>query len=174
MRKSTTGFTIVELLIVIVVIAILATISVVAYSNIQQRARDSKRASDIAQIKKALLAYDAIHGGVVRPGATGYTKPSGENAYGGFDVSTSAVWLIFLRGDNGRMPVDPVNAIPSSSTTDPFAGDNRQYIYFCYDAGNASGLPGSSAAVVMYRKDSGAQVVEKVPVTTCLTAIPTS
>lgn len=81
MRKSTTGFTIVELLIVIVVIAILAAISVVAYSNLQQSARDSRRGNDIAQIKKALLAYDAIHGGVVRPGVTGYTKPSGENSY---------------------------------------------------------------------------------------------
>ncbi|NCC20519.1 prepilin-type N-terminal cleavage/methylation domain-containing protein, partial [Candidatus Saccharibacteria bacterium] len=35
------GFTIVELLIVIVVIAILAVISVAAYSNIQMKARNS-------------------------------------------------------------------------------------------------------------------------------------
>ena len=89
MKKSTSGFTIVELLIVIVVIAILAAISVVAYTGIQQRARDSKRTNDIAQIKKALLVYDALHGGVVRPGVTGYTKPAGEPAYGGFDVVNS-------------------------------------------------------------------------------------
>lgn len=37
------GFTIVELLIVIVVIALLATISIVAYNGVQGRARDSKR-----------------------------------------------------------------------------------------------------------------------------------
>lgn len=39
MRKSVSGFTIVELLIVIIVIAILATISVVAYNGVQQRAK---------------------------------------------------------------------------------------------------------------------------------------
>ena len=36
-RSHTTGFTIVELLIVIVIIAILAAITIVAYSGIQQR-----------------------------------------------------------------------------------------------------------------------------------------
>lgn len=51
-KKS--GFTIVELLIVIVVIAILAAISIVAYNGIQQRAKASKRDADISQIEKAI------------------------------------------------------------------------------------------------------------------------
>lgn len=41
LKQKSTGFTVVELLIVIVVIAILATISVVAYTGIQRRARIS-------------------------------------------------------------------------------------------------------------------------------------
>lgn len=41
MNQKAYGFTIVELLIVIVVIAVLAAISVVAYAGIQNRARDS-------------------------------------------------------------------------------------------------------------------------------------
>lgn len=52
-----TGFTIVELLIVIVVIAILATISVVAYNGIQDRAEVSKTAAAIKAYKKALTMY---------------------------------------------------------------------------------------------------------------------
>ena len=52
--QSKRGFTIVELLIVIVVIAILAVISIVAFTGIQQRGRDSQRASDSTNIVKAL------------------------------------------------------------------------------------------------------------------------
>lgn len=50
------GFTIVELLIVIVVIAILAAISVVAYNGVQARAQQSKISSDLATIQKAIVS----------------------------------------------------------------------------------------------------------------------
>lgn len=56
------GFTIVELLIVIVVIAILAAIVVVAYNGIQERARNSRRASDIKAMQKLVEAYNAENG----------------------------------------------------------------------------------------------------------------
>lgn len=54
MKQSTSGFTIVELLIVIVVIAILASISVVAYNGIQERARNTRANSDLATLRKAI------------------------------------------------------------------------------------------------------------------------
>lgn len=57
MRKSSTGFTIVELLIVVVVIAILAAISIVAYTGIQNRARASQASSALTQAKKKLELY---------------------------------------------------------------------------------------------------------------------
>ena len=50
------GFTIVELLIVIVVIAILAAITIVAYNGIQERARITKIKADLNQISKATLS----------------------------------------------------------------------------------------------------------------------
>lgn len=59
---STYGFTIVELLIVIVVIGILAAITVVAYNSVQQRARDAQRRSDVAQIVKAFQLWSTDTG----------------------------------------------------------------------------------------------------------------
>lgn len=56
------GFTIVELLIVIVVIAILAAISVVAYNGIQLRAHNSQTATVIKSYKQALIAYATTYG----------------------------------------------------------------------------------------------------------------
>ena len=54
MKKTTSGFTIVELLIVIVVIAILAAITVVAYNGVQNRAYDSSIQNDLTNIAKQL------------------------------------------------------------------------------------------------------------------------
>lgn len=56
-NTPSTGFTIVELLIVVVVIAILATISIVAYTNIQQRARNSQTAAGVNSYIKAIKLY---------------------------------------------------------------------------------------------------------------------
>lgn len=50
------GFTIVELLIVIVVIGILAAITVVAFNGVQQRAQEAKIKSDVSAIVKAVQA----------------------------------------------------------------------------------------------------------------------
>lgn len=61
-RAAQRGFTIVELLIVIVVIAILATIVTVAYNGAMQKARDAKRLTDITAVYKALQEYYAENG----------------------------------------------------------------------------------------------------------------
>lgn len=60
--KLRTGFTIVELLIVIVIIAILAAITIVAFNGIQQRARASEAVSALSQSKKKLEIYKVENG----------------------------------------------------------------------------------------------------------------
>lgn len=55
--KSQPGFTIVELLIVIVVIAILATLTIVAYNGIQQKAISASLQSDLDNASKQLKLY---------------------------------------------------------------------------------------------------------------------
>lgn len=118
--KKQKGFTIVELLIVIVVIAILATISIVAYNGVQQRARDSQRKSDLAAIAKALELYRVDNG---------HYPPA---ASGGWCTQLSHPSIPHLRTAlslyMGQLPKDPL-----------YADTYRDYFYR-NNAGNSYGL----------------------------------
>ena len=89
------GFTIVELLIVIVIIAILAAITIVAYNGIQVRARDTIRTSDSTSIRKALELYK--------------TDKGNYPISGGYSISTDNNFLATLKPYMGSIPVDPIN-----------------------------------------------------------------
>lgn len=54
MRVRNNGFTIVELLIVVVVIAILASITIVAYSGIRQNAESSAQKAELSQLQRKI------------------------------------------------------------------------------------------------------------------------
>lgn len=62
LKQRQSGFTIVELLIVIVIIGILATLVIVTFSGVQQRARDSERKTDINAVAGQLEAFYANKG----------------------------------------------------------------------------------------------------------------
>lgn len=57
LKRKQQGFTIVELLIVIVVIGILATLVITTFTGIQQKARDTKRQTDINAMRTQIEAY---------------------------------------------------------------------------------------------------------------------
>lgn len=98
------GFTIVELLIVIVVIAILATITIVAYNGIQVRARDTQRSELVTNIKKALELYKIDHGQY--PSAT-----ANPGVFGGWEASTdtAGTFMEYLKPYGLQSPTDPKN-----------------------------------------------------------------
>ena len=61
-QRNQRGFTIVELLIVIVVIGILAGLVITTFTGIQQRARNTERETDVKAIHGQVEAYYAQNG----------------------------------------------------------------------------------------------------------------
>lgn len=57
LKNNKKGFTIIELLIVIAIIGLLATISMVALNGARLKGRDAKRVGDIRQVQTALELY---------------------------------------------------------------------------------------------------------------------
>ena len=98
------GFTIVELLIVIVVIAILAAISIVAYNGIQQRARDGERSSEMQTIEKALAMYFIDNGGYPTCSNTTYV-PGTSVSYCTVNVIAPSLVPKYI----STIPLDPRN-----------------------------------------------------------------
>ncbi len=62
LKSKNAGFTIVELLIVIVVIGILAAITIVAFNGVQNRAKDAAQVTLVSQWESILKLYVAEHG----------------------------------------------------------------------------------------------------------------
>ncbi len=59
--KENFGFTLIELMVVIGIVAILSTVGLVLYTGVQKTSRDAKRMGDIKEIQKALEQYYAIN-----------------------------------------------------------------------------------------------------------------
>lgn len=81
-RSSSSGFTIVELMIVVVVIAILAVITIVGYNGIQNRARDASILSDAQQAGKKITTQALLNDEILPASAAvvGLTD-AGERTY---------------------------------------------------------------------------------------------
>jgi len=109
------GFTLIELLVVIAIISLLSSVVLASLNSAREKARDSKRIQDLAQIKNALELYRADNG----------YYPIRDDAW---LHSTSSSWDTTLGGSLElylpKMPVDPVNNISS-----PWGTGHYSYAY---------------------------------------------
>ena len=158
MYRRTQGFTIVELLIVIVVIAILAAISVVAFNNIQTRARNTARATQIAQVAKLFELYRTQNGAypVLPTGGIDYCVGTGypygkcrdSKNNGVYGVLESNTALSSKLATVGTIPNG--NYYPVNDSVGPYvhtAGDNASFSLLTFVEGeDVSACPSGMAA----------------------------
>lgn len=134
--KKDRGFTIVELLIVIVVIGILAAITIVAYNGVQNRAKTTSAQSTAQTVAKKIEAYNAEETGypllstALTNAATTKTYYLTGVTFGTPASGSSPSTVSFIKCGSGT----PANqaAITASNIT-----GNRVY-YFDYTNNNAN------------------------------------
>lgn len=71
------GFTLIEVLVAVTIIAVLVSIGVVSYSSVNKRSRDAKRKGDVEQLRSALEMYRADIGSYPNLGGGSWVDASG-------------------------------------------------------------------------------------------------
>lgn len=140
--RPSNGFTIVELLIVIVVIAILAAISIMAYGNVQQQGSNTQTIVAMKDYVKAFNVYAVENGGYPQQTGClgeGYAGPNnwclsqnGAAACFGMGSASSQTVNTALKPYMGnKVPAVSMRAIPCGGTT--YVG-----AYASYDSSNST------------------------------------
>ncbi|MFA7254435.1 MAG: type II secretion system protein [Patescibacteria group bacterium] len=128
MSSRKKGFTLLELMIVMAVIAVLVLLTAVGYGYVEKNARNTKRRTDIETLEKALKAYFADHGSIpANPMADLY--PAGNDqimacVVGSTVPNTNKVCL-------GELLPDYITEFPHDPKEND-AKDARFYKYFDY------------------------------------------
>lgn len=78
--KRRKGFTLIELVIVIVIIGVLAGIAALSYANVTQSSQDGVAKANLRAMKSAVLVYQADKAGKFPPAAGGVVAPAGGKA----------------------------------------------------------------------------------------------
>lgn len=147
------GFTLVELLIVIVVIAILATITAIGVTKYLEDGRDSKRAANATAITEALEKYYDEHGE--------YPSCAALTAAGATVVSTT---LKGLDQSALLVPEAPSGTSNSISCTSVLSNGGATDDFFHYVGDGTADCSGSVAcASFTFRyRNEGEQIVKEI------------
>lgn len=121
--SSRKGFTLIEILIVVAIIAILASVVLVGLGPTQQSGRDARRISDLHEVQNGLELYYnkcGYYPGTGTAGACGNTATTG---YGGMATALGSVGVGIT-----QVPLDPTNSAPYLYTFNTMGATASSYL----------------------------------------------
>jgi prepilin-type N-terminal cleavage/methylation domain-containing protein len=167
--KSRSGFTLIEVLVTVLIIAILASVTVIAFNKIQQDTRDNTRQGNVAIITDALERYYNKNG----------EYPSVRSVVNNFPENTGTVVAAKLGIDISalkmpRMPASATNSLYSNATP---TNDYVSYIASS-DVNNTpcqdSPTGGCDSFTLKYIKETGVTVTIESKHKGRLSSLPTT
>lgn len=135
------GFSLIELLVVITIIAVLSTVGLIAYSSVAKQGRDSKRQSDLRSIQSALEQYFADQ--LYYPSTAGMDALL--NSGGPFTNGGSKVWM-------NSVPQDPqgTNRYRYESFPPSCTNNCSSYCLYAKLEGSSPGKPAVCTSYAAY------------------------
>ena len=135
MKSTTFAFTLVELLVVISIIGILASIGLVAFRSAQFRGRDAERKSDLKELGSSVELFYADYGKYPSAGADGKIQACEYVSTTG--IGSPCTWgSSEFRDDKGTIyfKVLPEDPVPQNSYFYRIvdAGTNQKFQLFAY------------------------------------------
>lgn len=128
-ESKNSGFTLIELLVAIAIIGILSSVVLSSLNSAREKARDTRRKSDLNQIRTALILYNEDYGNYMETGSGCGSNGNGWfSLYNGTSYPKAMGICLYEAGLTPQEIIDPTRG--TSST--PTAG----YTYMKYTCGS--------------------------------------
>jgi general secretion pathway protein G len=137
--RSRRGFTLVEILIVVIILGILAAIVIPQFTNASQNARESSLQSTLQTLRSQVQLFKLQHGDTLPNLITDWTPLTASTSYGNptqtYGPYMQAVPVNPMDGDSNVVD----STVATGGATAPTVGSACGFVYD-YNSGNGSGL----------------------------------
>lgn len=147
--RAKSGFTLVEILIVVVILGILAAIVIPQFTEASTEAKESRLASDLQMLRSQVELFKVQHGDLIPGQSTSVTgTPSSTQFESGLTDRTEADGDAY---DSENSTTGPYGPYMESVPTNPFVSGTTSFTF----GADSSGCPSDGTSHWYYNTDTG-------------------